>query len=348
MDNTMIKKQVVQFSVARANLVMVIGFTVLNFALIIAGTDYYFLFSAIMPIVFVYDYPVVAIVIIAAFFLCWLFSERLRFLLVVGFALFVVDCLFLILLISEYGFGEFWLDTAFHIWVIIMLLLGVVACVKLRGVSKEDFKNAKEKVNAGPGVVNGIQTSDAAEDGAESSVVFPSINNIRCPKCGSSQIVLTGVKGLKGKGVAKMISMGSGGGGAVGALIGGVAGTVAGNTIIKTTVLKYQCGGCREKFEALPHETKPEDVLETPFTVTFTKKVNLALNEGVYVYVNGIVVAVLEAAHSTITFQTAVRHNTVFLIEYLGKKVKNGEFSFDAIPGGSIDLLYNRKEFRAE
>jgi hypothetical protein len=112
--------------------------------------------------------------------------------------------------------------------------------------------------------------------------------------------------------------------------------------------LLYRCGGCKERFEAEPHETRPDEMLEVPFTITLTKNVNIFLNEGVYVYINGVIVAYLNAAKSTITFQTTVRHNSIFLIELLGKKVKNGIYSFDASPGGGVNLLYNRKAFRAE
>ena len=354
MDNATIKKLATQFVLARANLVIVIGFTVINFALVLFDTGFYFLFSAIMPIIFIFAYPPLAIGILVAFFLCWLFAERLRVLLLAAFVLFVIDFLFLILLIGEYGFADFWLDVAFHVWITIIMLLGVIAFFKLRGISREDFKDAKERVDTIPVAAGGIQGPATGEGGDGPSLIFPGIHYIRCPKCGSSQIVLTGAKGLKGKGMAQLVRMGanSGGGGAVGALvggaIGGVAGAVSDSIAIKPTVLLYRCGGCKEKFEAVPHETRPDEMLEAPFTVTLTKNVNIFLNEAVYVYLNGMMVAYLEAAKSTIVLQTAVRHNSIFLIELLGKKVKNGMYSFDASPGGSVNLLYNRKEFRAE
>ena len=359
MDNVKIKQHVARFNLARTNLVIVVVFTVINFFLVYFDTGYYFLFSAILPIMFVYANTALAIGILAAFFLCYLFAERLRALLFVGFILFIIDFVFMILLLFELGAAEFVLDIVFHVWITIILLLGAVSYFKLRGVSHEAFKDAKERVNTGPGVAGGIPVPVTGEGGEGPSLVFPGIHYIRCPKCGSSQIELTGVKGIKGKGVAQLAAIGAAGavGGAAGGLaagaiaggvIGGVAGAASSATPIKPTVLLYRCGGCKERFEAEPHETRPDEVLEAPFTITLTKNVNIFLNEGVYVYINGVIVAYLNAAKSTITFQTTVRHNSIFLIELLGKKVKNGIYSFDASPGGGVNLLYNRKAFRAE
>jgi len=180
--------------------------------------------------------------------------------------------------------------------------------------------------------------------------VMPSIHLLRCEKCGSSQIEIIGVKGMAAKNLGNIAAATTAGvlGGAVG---GAIYGAVKGSADSKKpamplATIRFQCTACKEKFEAEPHGTEAADVLEAPFTITFTRK-GIFGDDPYYLFLNGIQVSVIPTLTNTFVFPTSVRRNTLILIGALGKPVKDGIYSFQATPGGSIDLLYAKRQFSA-
>ena len=166
-------------------------------------------------------------------------------------------------------------------------------------------------------------------------------------KCGSSQIEIVGVKGVGGKNLAKIV--GGSLGGAVGsAIVGAAQGDFSKEKPqMPLSTIQYKCDGCGEKFEAEPHGTEENEVLEAPFSITFTRKAPFG-DDPYNLYLNGVLVSVIPYLTNIFRFQTSVRHNTLFLIGALGKTVKNGVYRFEAQPGGSISLLYTKKQFTVE
>ena len=171
--------------------------------------------------------------------------------------------------------------------------------------------------------------------------ILPGVHNQRCPKCGSSQLEIIGVKGVAGKNMGTLTAGIAGG--AIGA---GIAAAVenAKQKEMPLSTINYQCKACKEKFGAEPHMTEQADVLEAPFTVNFTRKAPFG-DDPYQLYLNGVHVSTIPYLTSVWEFQTSVRRNTLLLIGFTGKTVKNGVYEFTATPGGSIKLLYTKKTF---
>jgi len=177
--------------------------------------------------------------------------------------------------------------------------------------------------------------------------ILPSIHLIRCSECGSSQIEIIGVKGEAAKslgGTAAIVAAGALGGAVGGAIYGAAkAASDSKKPPMPLSTIRFQCGSCKEKFEAEPHGTDAEDVLEAPFMVTFTRK-GIFGDDPYNLFLNGIRVSVIPTLTNTFVFPTSVKRNTLILIGALGKPVKNGLYSFLATPGGNIELLYAKRQ----
>ncbi len=144
-----------QYNVARVNVLSVVLFTLINVVLCLLGMDSYFLFSAIVPYFiasigalwgglyppeyyadlemteadflstgFVVACAVVAIVIIALYFVCWLLSKKHVAFMIAALALFAIDTILMPVL---FGISLDWiLDYVFHAWVLVSLVIGIV------------------------------------------------------------------------------------------------------------------------------------------------------------------------------------------------------------------------------
>lgn len=139
-----------KFNAARANLLAMIGFTLLNVILALTGASTMMLFSATFPYVMalsvtMVDIPVLqglfliaAIVAIAVFFLCWIFSKRRYGWMIAALVLFSLDTLFML---SVYLTAKDWggiLDVVFHIWIIIYLVQGIKYGHRLKTLPPEE------------------------------------------------------------------------------------------------------------------------------------------------------------------------------------------------------------------
>lgn len=154
------------YRISRANLLMVVAFTLLNVILALVGGDVYLLFSASIPyfLVFnamflcgklpaeyydfenyIYDFyeneflivmTVIAIVIIALFALFWLLSKRNTAWLIASLVLFGLDTVGMFVLFGISA--DMILDIVFHAWVIYYLILGIVAGQKLKNLPPEE------------------------------------------------------------------------------------------------------------------------------------------------------------------------------------------------------------------
>ncbi len=151
---------------ARSNLLYVVIFTLVNLLLLVTKSDLYFLFSAYVPYALVSVgmmlcgmYPAeyygqdisnveflsptvfailltVAIVIIAIYFICWIFSKKNK----VGWFIFalIIFAIDTIVMLVFTGFAvEAIVDIIFHIWVIVSLALGINAYFKLKKLPVE-------------------------------------------------------------------------------------------------------------------------------------------------------------------------------------------------------------------
>lgn len=134
---------------ARANLILMIIFTVINIVLLLVDSKRYFLFSASIPYYLTLFcklfaeswgipelYPAgigLAVVILLIYFVIWLVSKKHPGLLIAGLVFFALDTIsFLGLTVLGGQFMESIIDIGFHIWVLAYLGMGISAGSKLK------------------------------------------------------------------------------------------------------------------------------------------------------------------------------------------------------------------------
>ncbi|MBQ8837206.1 MAG: hypothetical protein IJ002_06850 [Clostridia bacterium] len=141
-----------KYAAARANLLAVIVFTAINIIMYFLGSQTMFLFSASVPY-FAAIYAdifrevelqglfiaciVIAVIIIAAYLLCWIFSKKHCGWLVAALVMFAVDTVVLAFLYFSAGEMSGVMDVLFHVWVLYYLITGVSAGLKLKKLPEE-------------------------------------------------------------------------------------------------------------------------------------------------------------------------------------------------------------------
>lgn len=166
-EDPRIQKQLLtnKYSAARLNLLLFIIFSAVNIILLAVGANTYFLFSASIPYIIVKtgmfacgllppEYYgesfaemhfsdksffavsiVIAFLVLGIYLLCWIFSRKNNVrCLSIGLVLVVFDTIMLIL---NSGLGAI-VDLLFHIWIIVIIAMGISAHNKLRRLPKEE------------------------------------------------------------------------------------------------------------------------------------------------------------------------------------------------------------------
>lgn len=162
---------------------------------------------------------------------------------------------------------------------------------------------------------------------------FPSVTELVCPKCQKNDLKILGTKGAKGKAVGVGMAFGA---------IGNLVADSMSKDDYSLQPVKYQCNACKNKFESLPLVAKPEELLEEPCTIHFTRLssfVGMAVAQNVYL--NGVKVGPVKNGKS-IDFQTFVRNNTVFVTDQYGVAFK-GCYKFEAQSGGTEEIKFKKK-----
>lgn len=182
-----------KYRTGRANLLLVVGFTLLNVILALVKADMYMLFSASIPyylvlfgVIFSGGMPeeyyveaeipmeslfgtsflvtmiMIAVVIMAVYFLCWFFSKNYKTTwLGVALVLFILDSIGLLVFSFLVGFQNMLLDILFHVWVIYYLIAGITSVKKLKELPPEEETPVAE--SEAVGVIGNI-TETIAED----------------------------------------------------------------------------------------------------------------------------------------------------------------------------------------
>lgn len=162
---------------------------------------------------------------------------------------------------------------------------------------------------------------------------LPSLHGLRCPHCGATEYKVIGVKGGKGKAVGIGMAFGA---------IGNLIASAASKGDLTAEPVQYKCASCGKKFDTYPLTAGPEELLEAPCTVNFHRLssfVGMAVTQ--QVWLNGVKVASVGNG-KMVTFQTFTRHNTIFVTDQYGVAFK-GHFTFEAQPGGTVDVRFKRK-----
>jgi hypothetical protein len=175
LTNTSVDKQTLikNYNNSRANLLLVVVFTVINIILLITQSNTYFLFSTYIPYALVtvgmmlcgmfppefyegleqgeflgqsafYIFLGIALIFVVLYLLCWIFSKNNKSgWLIFALVLFSADTLGMFAFQGLALDGI--LDVAFHIWVIVSLVMGISACSKLKKISQESDDNEQQE-----------------------------------------------------------------------------------------------------------------------------------------------------------------------------------------------------------
>ena len=142
----------VTYTRSRSNLLVVLGFTLINIILALLGQDSYFLFSAIVPYfvalvgrtgfeevgssAVLIIAGVIALVMLGVYFLFWCMTKRHREWMDAATVCFGLDCVGLVLL---FGLDvSAIIDYVFHIYVMYYLISGSIAAHKLAKMPPEE------------------------------------------------------------------------------------------------------------------------------------------------------------------------------------------------------------------
>ncbi|MGX8773981.1 MAG: hypothetical protein ACSW8G_02870, partial [Bacillota bacterium] len=106
--------------------------------------------------------------------------------------------------------------------------------------------------------------------------------------------------------------------------------------------VRYQCLGCKNKFEADPLAAPEEEILAEPCRVVFHRlksAVGMAVTQ--QVFLNGIKVGNVGNGQD-LEFLTFTKHNTVFVTDQAGVAFP-GSYTFTAESGGTEEIQFKRK-----
>ena len=140
-----------KYANARSNLLLMLGFTVLNIVLLLFDSGTMFLFSASVPfyaVIFgILDETglllipaiVVAVVSVAAYLLCWIFSKKHFGWMIAAMVLFILDTLCTVGLFAITADMTNVVDLVIHAWVLYYLVIGTISGAKLRTLPQEEI-----------------------------------------------------------------------------------------------------------------------------------------------------------------------------------------------------------------
>lgn len=144
-----------QYRTARYNLLLMLSLTAVNIVLLFLGSDTMMLFSATVPYVsviyggllsWVFENELyfvlgiaVAVVLIALYLLCFIFSKKRVGFMVTALVLFALDSAAMAwTYISSGDFADGIIDIVFHIWILVYLISGVYNGFKLKKLPEDE------------------------------------------------------------------------------------------------------------------------------------------------------------------------------------------------------------------
>ena len=143
-----------QFLSSRLTVLLICVFTAINIILALTGSDSYFLFSAIPYYAVILSYIGVAagelpmgvlivaiafaVVVIAAYLLCFIFGKKHFGWLIAALILFSLDTIYFIYIIISAFDASMIIDIVFHLYVIYSLVMSVVNFFKLKNTAEEE------------------------------------------------------------------------------------------------------------------------------------------------------------------------------------------------------------------
>ena len=142
-----------KYTMARNNLLLAFGFTVVNVVLALVNADTYFLFSAFMPYIIAVlgvgmatELGTIAVVVMGAIsfaliipcLLFWIFSKKKYGWLIAALVYFVFDTAFLLLFLFLFGDFTSIIDILFHVWLLYYMIVGVKNGIALKTLPADE------------------------------------------------------------------------------------------------------------------------------------------------------------------------------------------------------------------
>ena len=167
----------------------------------------------------------------------------------------------------------------------------------------------------------------------EQEITLPSLYNVRCPKCGSTNFSMVGQLNAARKYNVKRMVLDE----------IGIVDISAEAVHENPNALEYVCNDCQEAFIAVPHTSAEEEILQAPATITIERLKNFYGSAvSFYIYCNGVKIGEVKNG-KTFTFQTLLRFNTLAVTPTTGVAFKESTIRFEAQPGGTIYYKFNKK-----
>jgi len=160
MEVELVKKRIKQFNIARGNLILMAGITLINLILFAAESDFSLLFTASLPLIlFLFERTVFAFILVGAYIVLWVLSKKMRFFMPVALGLFIVDVGALIWLFTLVEFdASFLLNIAFAVWISFYLIIGTRSWFILRKLDPAAIENLFAEENTPAGAQQFAQT----------------------------------------------------------------------------------------------------------------------------------------------------------------------------------------------
>ncbi len=160
-----------------------------------------------------------------------------------------------------------------------------------------------------------------------------SLCGLRCPQCGSYNVMAKGLSGALGNSLATGLAFGA---------IGNLVANAGAGERIASAPMEYQCQECKNRFSYMPAQPAPDELLSAPATIEFTRGGNM-LGAAVqqFVFLNGIPVGAVKNGQ-TISFTTNLRYNTLFVTDHFGVAFKD-IYRFEALAGMTVPVRFNQK-----
>lgn len=160
-----------------------------------------------------------------------------------------------------------------------------------------------------------------------------SLRQLRCPQCGSYDVIAKGQEGALGKSIGTSLAFGA---------IGSLVSNAGADARIAAAPMQYQCRSCKNKFPFSPTQPEPDELLSAPAAIEFTRDgsmVGAAVQQ--FVFLNGLPMGPVKNG-KTITFTTGLRYNTLFVTDHFGVAFPEA-YRFEALPGSLVRVRFNRK-----
>ncbi len=176
-----------KYSAARSNLLIVVAFSLVNILMLVTNSGTYFLFSASVPYLltdigmglcgmyppeyyeglegmYILDKSVfvillvISLLILGVYLICWIFSKKKCGFLITALVLFSIDTVVMLL---SYGLSSI-VDLIFHVWIIVILSIGINAHFKLKKLPPEEnviegeFNEISENGEANPALSDSV------------------------------------------------------------------------------------------------------------------------------------------------------------------------------------------------